>query len=150
MVKEEVVYFAHPVVHYNTSIEYDCIDFIYQSFKPTMMEEDDEYTLHVMNPNQPWLQNLYNNRKKSNHPDPFEIFQEIARSCDIIVGTTFLDGILGAGVANEMEEGLKNRKKVYLIMFDNGTKLFLPYMGSGIYTVLSIEETRKRNKEGIL
>lgn len=143
------VYFAHPLTHYNTNIEYDCIEIMFYMLVP-VGENLEEYMMEIMNPNQEWLARLYESRKKLGDGNAFEIFKEIVRSCDIVVGSSCLDGSISAGVAEEMNEGLKCGKEVFLILFDKGRKMFLPYMGSGIYNVLSIEETRNRIKEGVM
>jgi len=137
----KTIYFSHPKVHYNEDIEMDCIVII-----GIMIDADED--IEIMNPNQKWLSDLYMERKKAGDKNPFEIFREIARSCDIIVGVTYTDGVIGAGVHEELEEGLKAGKDVYLIYMNKYIKLFLPYASQNIYKVLSIAETSKRNKEG--
>jgi hypothetical protein len=135
------VYFAHPLVHYDEEIETECIFSIL-----TMLGED----IEIFNPNQSWLSDLYKARKKAGDEDPFEIFREIARVHDIIVGSTFLDGIIGAGVAEELMEGIRNGKDCYLIYIHKGVKLFLPFTSLDNYKTLDIGQTRKRTKLGEL
>jgi hypothetical protein len=106
--------------------------------------------LEIMNPNQQWLSNVYKNRKIDNHPDPFNIFKEIASACNITVGCTFFDGSIGAGVANEMKSSLEEGKEVYLIFLHEGKKLFLPVTSLDNFKVLTIEETRERIRKGIM
>lgn len=150
----KTIYFAHPVTHYNKNIEIECIHIITTMLMPLeYADEVDDFDsigpeFEIMNPNQQWLQNVYQNRKKENHPDPFNIFREIASACDITVGCTFYDGILGAGVANEMKTALEDGKDVYLIFLDNGRKLFLPITSLDNFRILSIEETREKTKKG--
>ena len=130
----KVVYFAHPVIHYNTEFEWECIETIVTMLTP-IGEDPREGNIQIMNPNQQWLQNLYQNRKADNHEDPFGIFHEISKSCDIIVGCTFFDGVIGAGIAGEMKIGLENGKDVYLIFIQNNKKLFFPVSNMDNYTI---------------
>jgi hypothetical protein len=135
------VYFAHPLVHYDEEIETECIFAIV-----SMLGED----IAIFNPNQKWLSDLYKARKAANHKDPFGIFREIAKAHDIIVGATFMDGIIGAGVATELKEGVENNKDCYLIYINKGVKMFLPFTTLDNYQTLDIGQTRKRTKLGEL
>lgn len=108
------VYFAHPLTHYDTEFEYECMCTILNLLTP-IGEDVQEGSIQLMNPNQKWLATLYENRKKEDHEHPFAIFEEIAASCDIIVGTTFFDGSLGAGVATECKTGRDSDKEVYTL-----------------------------------
>jgi len=139
--KIKTVYFAHPKVHYDEDIEIECIISIV-----SMLGEE----IDIFNPNQKWLGDVYMARKEAGDENAFEIFREIARAHDIIVGATFMDGIIGAGVAEELVEGVKNGKDCYLIYINKGIKLFLPFSTLNHYTVLNIEQTRKRTKLGEL
>lgn len=135
------VYFAHPKVHYDEDIEEECIFSII-----AMLGQD----IAIFNPNLQWLNDLYVARKKAGDEDPFEIFREIARAHDIIVGATFMDGVIGAGVAAELMEGMKNGKDCYLIYINKGIKFFLPVTSLDNYQVLDIPHTIKRTKLGEL
>lgn len=140
------VYFAHPVTHYDQPIELDEINVII-----SMLGDEMASNIEIMNPNQKWLGQAYQNRKNNDHPDVFGLFTEIARACDICVGATFLDGALGAGVAKEMISCLENDQPVYLIFYaDNNVRFFYPVASLDNYMILTVEETRTRIKEGIL
>jgi hypothetical protein len=143
----KVVYYAHPLSHYDTDFEWECVETILHMLTP-IGEDPTEGYIHIMNPNQRWLSNLYKNR--TNGTDPFEIFREIVRSCNAIVGVTFFDGTLGSGVAEEMREGLRNGIPVYVIFIDDGKKLFMPVSDIAMpgYRILSRVETRKKINDG--
>ena len=147
----KTVYFAHPIAHYDDEIEWTCIEIIMNLLTPNDRDVSDGY-IDIMNPNQKWLHNMYVARKEEQcspgDKEPFEIFREIVRACDMVVGVTFFDGTLGAGVAEEMKVGLESGKEVYLIFFNQGIKFFLPVSNLDNYTILSREETRKRIDKG--
>ena len=145
----KTVYFAHPKVHYNTEIEIECLDVIITMLNPAGSDIT-EGRIDITNPNQKWIGDLYQIKKDTGDPDPFQLFRDIAKAHDIVVGATFLDGTLGAGVAEECKEAYDNGKEVYLIMFHEGMKLFLPFTGFAGHVVLSIEETREKIKKGEL
>ena len=145
--KMKTVYFSHPISHYDTDIEWDCINTILIMLTP-IGEDLSEPHIEIMNPNQKWLSNLYKNRKFKTETNPFGIFEEIAISCDIIVGVTFLDGTLGYGVYSEMRKGLEFDKPVYLIFLNDGIKLFMPVTDLSNYKVHSIEKTREKTERG--
>ena len=143
---KKTVYFAHPMAHYDTDFEWECVRIIHQ-----MLNTSEEQTpnIEIMNPNRKWLSSLYLNRKNSGDPDPFGIFREIVRGCDIIVGVSFFDGCIGAGVDEECLEGLRNGKKVFLISIKDGMKMFVPYhQAKG--KVLTREETRQRKIDKVM
>ncbi len=149
VVDEKSVYFSHPMAHYNSDLEWECIEIIIGMLTP-VGEDPTEGMISIMNPNQRWLSRLYLARKNAGDEDPFEIFREIARSCDIVVGVSFLDGCIGAGVAEECETALEDGKDVYLIFFNEGRKLFLPLSSLDPYEVLSREDTRSRTERGFM
>jgi len=142
----EQIYFAHPIAHYNTEFEWECIDLIINALTP-IGEDITDGGINIFNPNQKWLSKLYQKRKNK---DGFEIFREIVRCCDSIVGVTFMDGILGAGVAEELDTALAAEIPAYLIFVDNGKKYFMPVSDLKNYKILSIEETRKRIDNGVM
>lgn len=149
IIDRKTVYFAHPLSHYDTDFEWECIETIIQMLTP-VTEDPTEGYINIMNPNQQWLHNLYVARRESDDDNPFEIFREIAISCDIIVGVTFFDGAIGAGVYEEMRVCSANNKDVYLIFIDDGRKLFIPIINMSNYKVLSIEETHQRKVDGVM
>ena len=145
----KVVYFAHPIVHYDTDFEWECINVILTMLTP--IDEDPSHGyIHIMNPNQRWLGNLYKQRRDAGHKDPFDIFRQIAKACDITVGCTFFDGVLGAGVAEECKTAQENGRECYLIFVHDDKKLFMPFSGLAGYKVLSRDETRERIDAGVM
>ena len=147
--KGQVVYFAHPICHYDKDIEWECINIIIEMLTPIGEDPSDGFT-HIMNPNQRWLSNLYQRRRADGNEDPFDIFRQIALSCDMIVGVTFYDGTIGAGVGEEMKTGIEKGIPTYLIMIHEGMKLFIPVSEMSNYVILSREETRRKIKRGFI
>lgn len=145
--KGKVVYFAHPIAHYDTDLEWECIETIIHMLTPIGEDPTDGF-IHIMNPNQRWLSNLYIQRRDSGHKDPFDIFRQIASACDIIVGVTFMNGKIGAGVGEEMETCIKNGIPAYLIMLHEAQKLFLPISSMDNFVILSRDDTRAKIKRG--
>ncbi len=149
----KTVYFAHPISHYNTEFEWEAIEVIIHMLTP-IGEDPTEGIIRVMNPNQKWLGGIYKARKEAGDVNPFEIFREIVKACDIVVGVTFFDGALGAGVAEECKIALESGKPVFLLYVHDGDwgegqiKLFIPFTGLGNYRVLTREETRARIDNG--
>jgi hypothetical protein len=139
------VYIAHPKVHYNTDLEMKSIAIIAHMLSLNGLELQQ---LRIFNPNQAWLSKIYQERKANGDPDPFEIFREVARSCNIVVGITYLDGIIGAGVGEELNTAIKNGQEVYLLYLNESNVMFSPIKSLEEYGILSISETRKRNDEG--
>src|SRR5210317_890062 len=145
--KGQVAYFAHPISHYDTDFEWECINIIIEMLTPIGEDPTDGF-IHIMNPNQRWLSNLYQRRRADGNEDPFDIFRQIALSCDMIVGVTFYDGTIGAGVGEEMKTCIENGIPTYLIMIHEGKKLFIPVSDMSNYVILSREETRRKIKRG--
>ena len=143
----KTVYFAHPKAHYDTEFEMECIEIIVNML--TSIGSNPLYPhIEIFNPNQKIIGNVYKARKESGDRDPFEFFREIARAADIVVGVTFFDGSIGAGVAEELDEASKNGKDCYLIYVDNQTKVFIPFIDKVHYKTLSIKETVEKTKRG--
>lgn len=113
MKKVLVVYFAHAVSHYDTDLEERCIDTIESHLINDYSPNNDKYL--VINPNNQLFQNIYYNRKVNNHPDRFSFFTEVVGGCDVVFGSTFLDGYIGKGVVAEMKTALELEKEVFLI-----------------------------------
>lgn len=147
--KGEVVYFAHPICHYDRDIEWECINIILEMLTPIGEDPTDGF-IHIMNPNQRWLSNLYQRRLAEGEEDPFDIFRQIALSCDMIVGVTFADGTIGAGVGEEMKTCIEKGIPAYLIMLHDKRKLFIPVSNMDNYVILSRDETRKKIKRGFI
>lgn len=134
--KMKYVYFAHPLTHYYTELELKCERRI----------RDYINNAKVVNPNQKWISNIYLNRKANGCSDPFAIFKEMVDACDIVVGVTFMDGILGAGVHTECMRGYATGKKVFILKPD--TLKFFPF--NTMWESLSIKETKENTKLGVL
>jgi hypothetical protein len=141
----KLVYFAHPVTHYGKDIEIECEKTIREEMKLHLESE-----IEIFNPNQVWLDRLYKNRKLTRHPNPFEIFTEIVGVCDVVVGVTFTDGKIGAGVYKEMVSSDSNYGyPTYVLPADS--KFVFEFNEKQIsHLALTIEETRERIKKGII
>lgn len=148
MVKK-VVYFAHPVSHYNTLVEEKCIEVIITNLDVSSID------FELVNPNNQLFQNVYDNRKKNDHPDRFQFFLEIVEGCDYIIGSTFMDGKIGFGVYGEMEHGLMKSKRTYLIDTSTPIYSFFPILSKSIFDmnykhrVLDYHETVDRIRDNI-
>jgi len=127
--ENKIVYYAHPITHYNTEHEIKCEKSIREKFN----------NVEIFNPNMKWLNRVYQNRKDEGHEKPFGIFQEIAKVADIVVGCTFEDGKLGSGVFGECVSAYSEGKEVYIMFYDMTLCLFSPMIES-----LTIEETKER------
>lgn len=142
------IYFAHPKLHYNTDIEMKSLNALANMLTFTGLEIQD---MRILNPNQDWLGKIYEERKAKGDPVPFEIFREVARSCDIVVGVTFLDGVLGSGVAEEMRTAIDNNQDTYILYLSNEEVIFKKVTSlQEEYHVLTINETRERNEQGVM
>jgi hypothetical protein len=167
--KNIIVYYAHPKTHYDTELEYDCFEFLNTAFG-TYGDRNWGMEIEIFNPNKPiisrvyqnrkFISRVYQNRKYEKHPDSFELFRELARASDILVMTTFLDGILGAGVAEEGKQSILAGKKVFVLSFydigGNPVKSLSPVPSEALkengfegLEVLTYEETVERLKNGI-
>ena len=149
--KKIIIYYAHPKTHYDTNLEYECLEFLHTTFGA--YSEFPDMDIEIFNPNEPIISKLYQNRKDNNHPDRFEIFREFARASDILVMTSFLDGYLGSGVAEEGDQALCAEKKVFLLSFvdlDGYTVKCLQLIKNfdGL-KLLSYEETVERINNGV-
>lgn len=142
----KIVYFAHPVTHYGEYEEERALNLIMESFGAFSDGEE----IEIFNPNQEWLQRLYNNRKKNNHPDRFSIFVEIVDACDIVVGSSYRDDMIGAGVAKELKKAYNNGNPTYIIMWEDCITIQKFIFEEFSDSILTIEETRERIKERII
>lgn len=139
----KTVYFAHPKAHYDTEFEMECVGLIFDMLIPIGSDVMDEH-IQIFNPNQKILSAIYKARKEAGDRDPFALFREYARAADIVVGVSFFDGTIGAGVAEELTEALENDKEVYIIYVSNMRKVFMPVVSMTHYKTLSIAETRDK------
>jgi hypothetical protein len=147
--KRVVVYFAHPISHYDTELENDCEEFIHNAFG--QYSEDSKLDIDIVNPNTLFVQKHVDRLRAEGVEDYFDFFREMVKSCDIIVMTSFLDGKIGAGVAEEGTVAANYLKKVFLLYFDeDGIKMFKRVDPINFdELILSREETRKRIKAGV-
>ena len=148
--KKVVVYFAHPMSHYDTDLEDDCEHFIRQAFGEYC--ESGKLDITLVNPNHIFVQRHIDRLKEEGVEDYFDYFREMVKSCDIVVMTTFLDGKIGTGVAEEGTVAAKYGKKVFLLYFDDdGIKMFERVDPIDLdELILTREETRDRIIAGVL
>ena len=133
----KLVYFAHPITHYNKVIEQRCLEIIEKEF--------DGEDFEIFNPNVTWLDRIYSKRKDDKHSNPFEIFTEIVAICDVVVGVSFMDGEIGAGVFKELQKAYDNDKETYIILGDMKMYPFSPG-----YEGLTVAETKERIKGDVI
>ena len=148
----KLVYYAHPKSHYNTELEDDCMDFIYQVFG-AFGELNPDIDIELFNPNQPMTQRVYRQRRSEDPDNAFDFFRRLAIASDYIVMTSFLDGAIGAGVAEEGIQAEQAGKRVFLLSFTDlhghiikCIRQITTFEGLNI---LSIEETVERINNGI-
>lgn len=148
--KKVVVYFAHPMSHYDKEIETDCEEFIYSAFG--QYSEESKLDVELVNPNNIFVQRHIDRLKSEGIEDYFDYFREMVKSCDIIVMTTFLDGEIGTGVAEEGTVAAKQGKKVFLLYFDeDNIKMFERVDPIDLdELILTREETRDRIIAGVI
>jgi hypothetical protein len=128
--RKQYVYFAHPIAHYGTAHEAECLDTIRKAFP----------SKEVINPGD-----------LSIHGEPAKIlgmryFFELVRRSSVVVGASFRDGSWGTGTYAELMEGFRDGKDVYRIV--EGT--CITGLDPQFLAPLSIIETRSRNQEKIL
>lgn len=122
------LYFAHPMAHYDTSFEKECLKAIKKRYGR-------EY--EIINPNCDFHQ-------KCCEHFGFEHFVNFVKNCDAVVAVPYLDGKWGTGVWQEVLTAASS-KKVYVGLKFQDT---LEFFNFNIYKVapLSISETRERNQ----
>ena len=127
-----IIYYAHPVSHYNTYLEKEGLKAISKCFpEPT-----------IYNPNN----EADSERYKLCGMDYFKL---LASKCDIVVGQGFIDGEIPHGVYSEMLAGYESGKKVYYMKdMDLDLPMIIEVDVKSIKT-LSINETRDRIRNGI-
>lgn len=95
--RSKVVYFARPKTQYPYySMKEDMI------LNAALYGQDFPRNYQILDPDDPMLAQAYANLKAIGHPDHFTLFTLLATSADYIIGATFQDGVMGAGVANEI------------------------------------------------
>lgn len=141
--EKKLVYYAHPMSHYDTDLEKDCIEIIWEMLGGGY--DDEEVEIELFNPNQLMVDRHISRIIEEGNKEYFDFFRELVKSCDIVVAVTFKDGMIGSGVADEAMTGLKYGKKVFLLTFDDdGNKMFFLIDDIEEGCVLSREETRER------
>lgn len=141
----KLVYFAHPLSHYDTDFEYSCLEKINNELPDYICS-----SIEIFNPNQKWLDRLYTKRKEDEHGNPFSIFTEITSICDVCIGVTFNDGKIGSGVFKECETSFHKKKEVYLMVGKDLTIVDFTHPNDyrkKLGIVLSIKETVDRIKK---
>jgi len=127
MEKRKVMYFAHPVNVYNTSLETDLMQFIQESFPEWSIE----------NPNQLKHQEGYKRAGMEYY------LKEVLPNMGGVVGLHFSDGRIGAGVFSEEESIFKRTGNLWTLTWDKSLTAV-----SDIEVlrtlVLTVEETRQR------
>lgn len=118
------IYFAHPVSDYNTSKEQDDLAIIKTRFPGA----------EILNPNAIEHEMAYKEQGMI-------YFENLARTCDVIVCVPFKDGEWGMGVWREAEAMAKKQGLTY-VLFNNEIS---PVDFKDIRP-LSINETRRRIK----
>lgn len=122
----KTVYYAHPMSSYGTQTEIGDMSTLQARFDT------------VINPNTPELQQAARQQKKAGRP-AMQPFLDAVRNVDAVAYRPFPNGKIGAGIANEIIEGLVHGKVI----------LQLPDLTPGKFDmndVLSIEETREAIK----
>lgn len=102
MEKRKEMYFAHPVNVYNTSLETELMNFIQVAFPKW----------HIENPNQQKHQDGYK-RAGMNY-----YFNDVLPNMDGVVGLSFRDSKIGAGVFGEEENIFKRTGNLWTITHD--------------------------------
>lgn len=148
----KLIYYAHPKSHYNTELESDCIEFIYSSFG-AFSEIAQDMDVELFNPNQPMIQRVYRKRREWLPDHAFDYFNDMAIVSDYVVMTSFLDGAIGAGVAEEGLQAEKAGRRVFLLSFmdlhGHVIKCIRQITSFEGLNILSIEETVERINNGV-
>lgn len=119
------VYFAHPVTEYNTSFESKALKLLERTF--------DE----VVNPNGPGHEERY-------REFGFAYFELLCTFCDACVFSRFSNGLIGAGVAKEVQTFLERGAPVfeYVYMSEAGGFVLKTVESLPPHEILTIDATR--------
>lgn len=135
-----LMYYAHPMSYYGTPEEFADMKLIKEAgwtpIQPNASAFDDGVK-----------------REKAAGRGGMEPFLAAVRASDAIAVRAFRDGKLGAGVAGELLQAIIFGKEVYeLAPGPSGTqRLAKVYNPRGLLTgVLTVDETRRRIREGVL
>jgi hypothetical protein len=162
--RERLIYFGRPTIF-----------FPYHSLNQGIVEAASLCGSHwprhyrILDPNDEMLQKVYNNLKAMGNDDCFLIFKLIAQSCDHMIGASFTDGCLGAGVYHELEAffdtypfrrgRLMTAWTVVPQRKESGIRTGYKYIVynhndidsvKNMHKVLSIEATRERIRNGVM
>jgi hypothetical protein len=127
------IYFAHPIIFYNTELEKDLIEKIKSSFSYYEIE----------NPDQEHHQRNYKLWKEKTGSGMKYYFEEVLPKMSSGIGLPFEDGMYGFGVFGELQFISEKKCPIWEINHKGIITLIqhLDYFDS---KVLSLEETRKR------
>lgn len=120
------VYFAHPMIDYDSTLETSAIAAILQELGPEV---------EVVNPNHPDHERAYKER------GDFSYWTELAASCGVVVYMAMPCGWIGSGVWKEVDSALRAGRRVYEVYRETRNLLRVEYLDPG--RCLSIEETRR-------
>jgi hypothetical protein len=123
-----MIYFAHPINTYNTSIENRVISLIKKQFP----------NQQILNPNHPSIEKAYKQTGMN-------VFKNLVNRCDMLICLPFDDGSIGAGKAKEIMWALADKKPCYYIKSVSPFRYETIKNLSG-YNVLSVEKTREKLK----
>lgn len=128
------MYYAHPMSWYDTIAEQDDLDLIKNAgFEP-------------VNPNTKFFHDMVELSKREQR-NVMEVFNAAVKKADAIAIRPFLDGRLGAGVAQELLTAIIWGRPVYLLGKGPAgvERLVANYNPRGLLTgVLTVDETRTR------
>lgn len=127
----ESLYFAHPINVYNTPLEQKLISIISSNFPDCKIE----------NPNQPHHQENYRTWRKEKGKGMLYYFQEVLPKLDAGIALPFPDGMLGAGVAGEINFFLEKNKPAWEINHEGKIN---PLISIPESRILTIEQTMQR------
>lgn len=132
---QKLIYFAHPINTYKTSLEQKLLNLLAARWKDDIIVNPADRKHEVV------VQKL-----KENNPDAnvMGYFVDLVKSCDAVVVLPFGDGKWGAGVYKEAEAvlNLQNGKWVWVIDPITYDIRFVPKLNPKL--CLSVEETRSR------
>lgn len=133
MEKRKAMYFAHPVNVYNTPLETDLMQFLQVSFPECDIE----------NPNQPKHQEGYQRWLKETGNGMNYYLKEFLVNMDGVIGLSFPDGRIGAGVFSEEESIFKRTGSLWTLTYDENLTRIRDFSFLQPFA-LTPDETRQR------
>jgi hypothetical protein len=137
-----LVYYAHPMSWYDTESERRDLAVLSAHYEGAT----------IINPNSEHFRLLVEQAKQSNKTSMAPFIDFIARERPLVAYRRFLDGTIGAGVAKEVMEGLAQGGGAVELV-NKGGQTWIDEFGVSrtiFHDILSIEQTRERNKRGKL